>query len=293
MTQCPTIPVRIAAGVLLLVGIVTAVLATSRSTVREPELNGVPLSHFLDRQTYGELRTERDARESIRDFGTNAVPYLIAILDAREARLRIALREWLPGVSLVQNHLPPLFVRQRQAALACAELGPLATPASAALTRLVEDPLLCRYALGALAMIGPQNFTVLTNALVSTNRDARAEAAGVLRYMTPRHAPVEVLLGALDDADPEVRSNAAGSLAFLKCQLERVVPALLTRLGDSNAIVRVNVAQSLGWLQREAVPALPALVKLREETSDPADEVKIAEAIRLIEAAPIETGGLR
>lgn len=293
MTQCPTIPIRLAAGALLLIGIVSAAVMVTRSSVREPELNGIPLSHFLDKQTYGELRTERDARESIRDFGTNAVPFLVAILDARESRLRVAMRELLSRQSFLRISLPPLFIRQRQAALACAELGPLASGASAALTRLVNDPLLCRHALGALAMIGPRSFPALTNALASTNREARAEAAGVLRYMTPRHAPVEVLLRALADPEPEVRSNAAGSLAFLHCEIERVLPALVERLGDSNQTVRINVAQSLGWLQADARPALPALCRLKAQGADPADEIKINDAIRMIETSPRELGGSR
>lgn len=293
MIHCPTISVRHATAALLLFGIAFALASTMRPGAREPELNGVPLSHVLDKQTYGELRTERDARESIRDFGTNAVPYLVSILEARESRLRIAMRQALARQSVISVTLPPLFVQQRQAALACAELGPLASGASAALTRLVDDPVLCRHALSALAMIGPQNFPVLTNALASTNGEARAEAAGVLRYMTPREAPVNVLLRALDDSHPETRSNAAGSLAFLRCQLDCVVPALVNRLNDSNNTVRVNIAGALGWLQRDAEPALPALRALHETTTDPAEQVKIAEAIRLIESAPITTGGIR
>ena len=293
MTQCPTISVCHAATALLLFGIAFAVVSSMRSGQREPDLNGIPLSHFLDQQTYGELRTERDARESIRDFGTNAIPHLVAILDARESRLRVAMRELLSRQSFLRISLPPLFIRQRQAALACAELGPLATGASASLTRLVEDPLLCRHALGALAMIGPQSFPVLTNALASSNREARAEAAGVLRYMTPRHAPVDVLLSALTDPEPEVRANATGSLSFLHCDLERVRPALMERLGDTNATVRITAVQSLGWLQADARPALAALRQLREQGVDPADEIKIDDAIRMIESAVNDEGGSR
>lgn len=293
MTQCPTIPVRIAVGALLLIGLVSAGILTTRTGVREPELNGIPLGHYLDKQTYGELRTERDARDSIRDFGTNAVPYLVAILDARESRLRAAIRDLMAHQSIVRFGTPPLFVRQRQAALACAELGPLAAGASASLTRLVEDPLLCRHALSALAMIGSQSFPVLTNALASTNREARAEAAGVLRYMTPRHKPVDVLLRALTDPEPEVRSNAAGSLAYLHSDIERVMPALVHCLNDTNQSVRLGVVQSLGWLQADARPALPALCELRARSTDPADEIKISDAIRMIESSPHETGGSR
>ena len=133
-------------------------------------------------------------------------------------------------------------------------------------------------------MIGPKNFSALTNALLNGIPDARAEAAGDLRYMTPRDAPVPVLLQALNDPDPEVRSNAAGSLAFLRCNLNEVVPALIRCLAESNAMVRVSAAQNLGWLQQDAASALPALAKLQHETSDATDEMKIIEAMR-------ETGG--
>lgn len=66
MIHCPTISVRLAAAALLLFGVAFAVASAMRDGEREPELNGVPLSHFLDNQTNGELRTERDASESIR-----------------------------------------------------------------------------------------------------------------------------------------------------------------------------------------------------------------------------------
>ena len=291
MTQCPTIPVRLAAGALLLIGIVSAAVMVTRNGVREPELNGIPLSHYLDKQTYGELRTERDARESIRDFGSNAVPYLIRILEARESKFKATLRELAQKQSVIRIHFTPLFARQSQAALACAELGPMAASASPALARLANDPVLCRHSLSALAMIGPENFPILTNALLTGIPAARAEAAGDLRYMTPRHAPVPVLLHALHDPEPEVRSNAAGSLAYLRCHLDQVVPALIRGLHDTNAFVRVKTAESLGWLQQDAIAALPALRTLHQEINDPADEVKLAEAIRLIESIPPATGG--
>ena len=75
-------------GILLLALLVTVALLAFGYQPTEPHLNSIPLSHYLDKQTYGELRTERDARESIRDFGTNAVPYLIRILEARESKLK-------------------------------------------------------------------------------------------------------------------------------------------------------------------------------------------------------------
>lgn len=291
MKFLPAISTRPAAGAFLLIGLIATILAATHGEIPEPRLNGVPLSHYLDRQTYGELRTERDARESIRDFGSNAVPYLIGILDARESTFRIFLRELAARQSLVRLQFTPLFLKQRQAALACAELGPVAAPASAALARLANDPLLCGHAISALAMIGPANFPILTNALLAGIPAARAEAAGDLRYMKPPDWPVAVLLQALNDPEPDVRGNAAGSLAYLRCHLDQVVPALIRSLEDTNVTVRLNVAQSLGWLQHDAVAALPALMKLREATTDPAGESRVSEAIRLIESQITAAGG--
>ena len=279
-------------GILLLALLVTVALLAFGYQPTEPHLNSIPLSHYLDKQTYGELRTERDARESIRDFGTNAVPYLIRILEARESKLKTTFRELAQKQTLIRFRFTPLFARQSQAALACAELGPVAASASPALARLANDPLLCRHAITALAMIGPENFQVLTNALLTGIPAARAEAAGDLRYMFPRDLPVPALLHALNDPDAEVRSNAAGSLAFLHCQLNVVVPSLITCLRDTDATVRGTVAQSLGWLQQDAVSALPALSQLLREAPDAASEVKITEAIRSIETAAAHQGEL-
>lgn len=51
---------------ILSIAITGALVVTGRGHDTEPHLGGVPLSHFLDKQTYGELHTERDASESIR-----------------------------------------------------------------------------------------------------------------------------------------------------------------------------------------------------------------------------------
>ena len=281
---------RIAAGLLILILLALIVLAANRQPA-EPHLNGIPLSHYLDQQTYGELRTEREAREAIRSFGTNAVPYLIRILEARESKLKTTFRELAQRQTIIRFHFTPLFARQSQAALACAELGPLAAAASPSLARLANDPLLCRHVITALAMIGPENFPMLTNALLTGIPAARAEAAGDLRYMIPRERPVPVLLHALKDPDAEVRSNAAGSLAFLRCQLDVVVPTLINCLRDPDAAVRGSAAQGLGGLQQDAIPALPTLLKLLHETPDAAAKMKIIEALHSIDPKVAKFGG--
>ena len=264
------------------VAIIASVLLASSRQSSEPQLNGRPLSFYLDRQTYGELRTERDARESIRDFGTNALPLLIDILNARESRLKVMLREIAQSQSVIRFRFTPLYIRQSQAALACQELGPLAAPAIPALTRFVDDPALAAAALSALAMIGPETFPILTNALWSGIPPARIEAAGVLRYMQPRVLPLPALMHALRDPIAAVRANAASSLGFLASEPATVVPALMKCLDDPDASVRASAVQGLGWLKAHAKPAIPRLLELERTEEGTSFGQKITEALNSI-----------
>ena len=254
---------------------------------------GRPLSHYLDNQTYGELRTERDARESIRDFGTNAVPYLIQILDARESRFKVRIRAFVQSQRLIRFRSTPLVVRQRQAALACAELGPMAAPAIPSLVHFVDNPDIAPAAIAALAMIGPVTFPILTNALLSGIPAARIEAAGDLRYMLPREQAVPPLLLALRDPLPGVRANAAGSLGFLGRHPEAVVPALMACLADTDLAVRTSAVEALGWFHHNATRAVPSLLELQRNETGTVLGQKIAEALKAIDAAAAESAGVK
>ncbi len=254
---------------------------------------GRPLSHYLDNQTYGELRTERDARDSIRDFGTNAVPYLIEILDARESRLKAGLRAFAQSQRLIRFRSTPLVVRQRQAALACAELGPMAAPAIPSLVHFLDNPDIAPAAIAALAMIGPVTFPILTNASLRGIPAARIEAAGDLRYMLPRELAVPPLLIALRDPLPGVRANAAGSLGFLGSKPDRVVPALVACLADTDLSVRTSAVEALGWFRQSATSAIPSLVELQRNETGTVLGRKIEEALKAIDAAAAESAGVR
>ena len=277
---------------LITAGIVTSVVLAPSRQPPEPQLDGQPLSYYLDRQTYGELRTERDARESLRDFGTNAVPYLIYILDARESRFRRWFRELLQSQSWIRVRMTPLHLRQTQAAMACQELGPIALPVIPSLTRFVDDPILAAPALSALATISPATFSILTNALLSGIPPARIEAAGVLRYTLPSALPLPALSQALRDPVPAVRANAASSLGFLGSSPETVVPALIACLDDPDSNVRASAVQGLGWLKHHAKPAIPKLLVLQRAEEGSSFGQKITEALNSIQATLPEASGV-
>jgi hypothetical protein len=110
--------IKIALAALVLI-IVTVSLARLRQP-REPEYDGHPLSYYLSSLTYSQVRLEGNARNAIRDIGSNAVPSLIRILDARESRFKTSSsgfarwvsrkprRRWLAR-SLARPRPPPFL----------------------------------------------------------------------------------------------------------------------------------------------------------------------------------------
>ncbi len=281
-------------GLITLAVLAAAGLRLASRQPREPEYDGQPLRYYLSSQTYGDLRREREAREAIREMGSNAVPCLMEILSARESWFAHQFRQLLRRQSLVRLNLVPLAERQRHAAMACLEIGPAAAPAIPALARLVDDPDLACWAIAALSQIGPQTFPLLTNALLNGRLPlARVEAAGDLRYMQARHLPVPALLQALKEPIPLVRSRALDTLGFLGCRPDLVVPALIACLEDPDVTVRLSAVRSLGWFRSDAASAIPALLELfrREESTALGHEVR--EALNAIDPAVVEGAGTK
>jgi HEAT repeat protein len=259
----------------------------------EPQHDGQPLSVFLRNQTYGDVRIDRAAKEAIRDMGSNAVPYLVEVLEARESRWRIALRDLAERHKLWRSSSPPLTTRQNDAALACEVLGPTAAPAAPALRRLVNDPVLAPAAIAALAQIGPENLPVLTNALQTGIDTARIHAAGHLRHLRPAERVIPALVNALRDTNALVRSRAAESLGTFRDHPTLAVPALVACLDDKSPPVRCSAAQSLGWIGPEASAATPKLLQRFQESKDPMSGRRFAEALKAIRPEAAESAGVK
>lgn len=271
-------------SVLLAFATIVVVLSLRPRAQDEPTLHGKPLSHYLDLQTYGELRTEREARTSISDFGSNALPHLIRILETRPTRFDEVLEKLSLRLPFLRSHYTPLGLRQDQAILACAELGPTAAPAIPALSNLVNHPAHDRIAITALAVIGPQNFPILTNSLHSGIPSARAAAAGMLRVLGQDSFAVAPLLRALGDPVAEVRGNAAGSLALVGANDSNTVPALAVILSDTDPTVRLEAIQGLERLQEKARPAASRLRALLKAEENPTLQHRIEQALKAIES---------
>src|SRR5262249_4923728 len=208
-----------------------------------------------------------------RAIGTNAVPYLLELLQYREPRLLRDLRGFsqrtktflriesqleLPWVAAVERDL--------QLCAAFAALGPSARPALPALTNLLLRPETAFVSASALARIGPEAFAPLARALDSPHAEVRAAAAGALGIMPDDQVGIlPALRKALDDSDRFVRINAVGSLGQIaEIKPEAVLDDLIRGLRDSSPSVRIFAADCLARLGQGARSAVPELVNMAE-----------------------------
>ena len=270
---------------------ITAVLQLRPA--REPEYEGQPLSDYLRSLTYSQVRLERSARDAIRAIGSNAVPHLIKILDARESRFKNWFNELANQYSFIRFRFTPVASRQIQAAMACQELGPVAAPAIPSLAKLIDDPQVGGAAIAALAEISPQTFPLLTNAIFCRYPANRLAAVGHLRLARPRERAVPPLLMALTMPDnSHMRSLAAESLGALGLPSSEVVAALTASLDDPDHYVRVIAARSLGWCGSAASDSVDKLLALHRSLEGGPDQERVAEALLAINPAAAQRAGI-
>ncbi len=255
-------------------GLALTVLAIGFLFPGEPVFHGKRLNAWVAdlHPRVGEAR-QQEAEVALRAIGSNAVPYLLELLQRREPRLLRELREFsqrtktflrmdseleLPWVAAVERDL--------QLSAAFAALGPSARPALPPLTNLLLRPETTAVAACALARIGPEAFGPLARALESPHAEVRAAAAGALGTMTGDHARIiPALQKALADGDKSVRINAVialGQVAGIKP--EAVLDDLIRALRDPSPSVKMFAADFLARLGKHARPAVPELVNVAE-----------------------------
>jgi HEAT repeat protein len=216
---------------------------------------------------------QQEAEQALRVIGTNAVPYLLELLQRREPRLLRDLRGLSQRTKSFlrmdpEHELPWVAEIERDIQLnaAFAALGPSARPAFHALTNLLLRPETTSVSAAALARIGPEAFGPLTRALENPHREVRAASAGVLGVLSGDLARIiPALRKALADSDKFVRINAVISLGQIaESKPEAVLDDLIHGLRDTSPSVKILAADSLARLGKHARPAVPELVNMAE-----------------------------
>ncbi len=212
---------------------------------QEPVYHGKPLSYWLEVYDFGSYGfahpngpappTRYEANDAIRQIGTNAVPFLLQMLQQRDSKFKLTIIRLLQKQHFINIPLAPID-RNSKAYDGFVFLG---SGASNAVPRLIEifdrdHSAFCQQAVPAiLGNIGP-----------------------------PAAQAVPTLLRGITHTNETVRANAIFALRKIEAEPKLVVPALIKCLNDPAALVRAQAACSLGAFGEDAQSAVPALIQL-------------------------------
>jgi HEAT repeat protein len=202
----------------------------------------------------------------LRGLGTNAVPGLIRLLEARDPLWRTQLWRWGPRLPvrlrrrlLLHSRLPQEALNRQEACMALAIIGPDAKAAVPALGCLLlsKEPETMWYLGDALGAIGKDSLPVLTNALGHSDARVRTTAIFALKKLGPAAEPAVLpLLQRVADSNADVRVRAVDALVEMG---PPAVPALVQAVEREKGQVRRGAARALmhpGVSRRLAEPAL-------------------------------------
>lgn len=214
--------------IIALLGMVTVISAAFAADIerpREPMFDGKRLSTWLDEYQRSIPKPEYDgdpqmrarAEEAVRKIGTNAMPWLLQELSAKEAT---------HGNELPTNFYTGETIGRRWLAATAFEiLGPSAKNGTPTLIRLLDDKQTSYTAASALGGIGVESIPVLTQALTNTNACARESAARVLgMFGAKAQSAIPVLIQCTKDKDDSVRG-------FATFALKQIDPEAATKAG--------------------------------------------------------------
>lgn len=258
-----------------LLGLIVIALVENPAGPREPEYRGKKLTAWLvDLGTSWVTRT--NATLAIQQMGTNAVPFLVQMLHAKDSPLKLKCMELVERQMARQHRFHFHFLYSSQKInYAISGLTILGSDAKGAIPDLVNllkdgDGADGQMAAFVLSRIGPSAVPALEIALTNSDGGVRLRAAEGLRTLGAPGEPWSVpqLLGALKDPDPVTRFYVAESLQQFPDQANVIVLALTNCLNDPESTVRVSIMRTLGSFGTNAVPAIPNLLKLAADTNE-------------------------
>ncbi len=269
-----------------LLGAVALIVGMAFWTPAAPDYAGRPLRHWLGQLTSNEYQQRLEAEATLRGLGIEAIPELVRAVDARDSVLsaswRRVRRSWFGDTA---GHRPSAEQLSMAAARLLSRFGTNATPASAALVRLLSEgsPDASREAEPALRAIGPPAAAELVRVLAQGAPAARHRTLDFLRRngssFQPNTGPLvsEVLrLGSVPD--PTERGMAIEALAALDAEAPQAVPFLVSRLTDEVPDVRLAAVKALAGMGPDADAARTDLTRVMNAGS-PGERAQAASAL--------------
>lgn len=221
--------------------VIVSIAALAAWDRRELSYQGKPASCWLDHFSSPREGTNLSLL-AFQAMGSNAVPYLVRVLETKPSALGKKLDAELHGSSgrgqnlpeRIKHHLPSAMRtegRRENAALVVSELGPVAEAAIPTLIRIMEDP--------------------------SEDRRVAGEARGALFSMGEKLASqTPRFMGYLKHGDIEARELGASYLGSIGPKAKPAIPLLLEAVDGANGSVRWAAAQALWRIDRQTNVAL-------------------------------------
>lgn len=215
----------------------------------QPVYQGKPLDYWLTGFDFANSRGAKpqeppppswnEAGEAVRQMGTNAVPTLLRMLQARDSKFKDSVISLLRKQHIFKP--PEAAVKKNIKALhAFTALGPKGAPAVPALIKMYEQD--------------SSSFSQQGVPMMLANMGSAAEPA------------IPLLVGATTHTNEYVRNNAIFALGGLHMEPKLVVPALIRCLNDSNAMVQAQAAGALASYGKDARSTFPVLLELWKNT---------------------------
>jgi peptidoglycan/xylan/chitin deacetylase (PgdA/CDA1 family) len=273
---------KVLVGIVVLAALAVVFWIVARPA--EPRYQGKRLSEWLRESPHcegcGAVFELAAGGEPIRKMGTNALPFLVKELGARDPRWLVAAVDLLDKQDFV-SWRPKLtaFQRREAAYRAIATLGAVAEPAIPQISLLLTNQETAPAAVGALIEIGPAALPTLIAALTNRNTQAREDIPYALVQLPGDvSSRLPLLLDCFKDPDPRVRLAAVSALARVGANTDVIVPALLSLLADPDADVREASIGTLGKIRAQPQVVVPALIPFVSDT-DPITKIKAITAL--------------
>jgi peptidoglycan/xylan/chitin deacetylase (PgdA/CDA1 family) len=234
---------------------------------REPRYEGKRLGEWVEQYALAtqtsDAREQDEAAEALRRIGPAALRVFLEDLQAKDPAWKKELAAWASDKVSLKLDATLAGHRVEMAGWGFSALGRAAEPALPKLSALVfsGDLEVAQNAMSAvLAIGGEQAVAICIGALTNANADLRNNAAVILAAMRSDARPaIPALLGALEQGDGSLRRLAARALGEIACDPETVVPALDRALRDMDSRVRSSAAFALSSFGEQATASLPAM----------------------------------
>jgi HEAT repeat protein len=229
---------------------VTMVWISASKLPSEPAFNGQPLGLWLRDLDYSHRPADRLASNAVAQIGTNALPYLGAMLRAQDSKLKLQAIALLRKQSIWKVNFTPAKALRERGSRGCRVLHQNAAQFIPELTLMLDssDQTTAWCGLVALMDVRPRSEWPLFLDKALTNKSTQVRWASATYLSTLGAASsnsLPKLINCLTDSKAQVRGHAAEALPKIEPDKARLTELVVAQLAGASPTSRVFLMQAL------------------------------------------------